>query len=257
VDVGFLDVAVEELHRRGQSIVKLNERLKRDNVALDALNKELEAFSYSVSHDLRTPLRTIDGFSHVLQQDFGEQLDEAAKGYLDRIRQAAQRMGNLIDDLLQLSRISRADLRRERVDLSALAREIADALRAGAPERKLEFDIADGLEADCDPRLSRIALENLLNNACKYSVNRSPARIEFGQKQDDGVTAYYVRDNGAGFDMAYAGKLFGAFQRLHHDREFPGTGIGLATVQRIINKHGGRIWAQAEPGKGAIFSFTL
>lgn len=246
-----------ELHRRDRSIKQLNERLKRDNAALDAANKELEAFSYSVSHDLRTPLRTIDGFSHALQEDCGDQLDEAGQGYLNRIRQAAQRMGGLIDDLIELSRISRADLRRERVDLSALAREIADALKASAPEREVEFNIADRVEAQCDAHLLRIALDNLLNNAWKYSVDRSPARIEFGQKHVDGDTAYYVRDNGAGFDMAYASKLFAAFQRLHHDREFPGTGIGLATVQRIINKHGGRIWAQAELGKGAIFSFTL
>jgi len=166
-------------------------------------------------------------------------------------------MGTLIDDLLKLSRISRIDLTRTDVDLSALAREIEKALRANAPDRKTEFDIADGMQAHGDSRLLRIALNNLLENAWKFTAGRVPARIEFGQKRVDGETVHYVRDNGAGFDMAYAGKLFGAFQRLHDAREFPGSGIGLAIVQRIINKHGGRVWAEAEPEKGATFYFTL
>ena len=245
------------LRQRDRSIEDLNNRLSRDNAELKAVNNELEAFSYSVSHDLRAPLRSIDGFSRVLQEDYEKLLDEDGRDCTARIRQSTQHMGALIDDMLKLSRISRIDLTRTHVDLSEMAREIATTLQTSAPDREAEFDIASGLKASGDSNLLRIALDNVMNNAWKFTAGRSPTRIEFGQKPVDGKTAYYVRDNGVGFDMAYVGKLFGAFQRLHDAREFPGTGIGLATVQRIINKHGGRVWAEAEPDKGATFYFTL
>lgn len=235
----------------------LEMRVAERTEELLAINRELEAFSYSVSHDLRSPLRTIDGFSQILEQDYHEQIDEAGQKHIARIRRSAQRMGELIDDLLKLSRISRGDLTRADIDLSAQVRQVSDVLRSAAPDRQVEIEIADGIRANGDARLLMIVFENLLGNAWKFTISRNPARIEFGQTETDGKVAYFVRDNGAGFDMAYAGKLFGAFQRLHSGSEFPGHGIGLATVQRIIGKHGGRIWAEAEPEKGAAFYFTL
>ena len=235
----------------------LEQRVAERTAELQTANRELEAFSYSVSHDLRAPLRAIDGFSKILEQDCAAQLGEAGRDYLARIRRSAQRMGELIDDLLNLSRIGRIELTRADVDLSAQANAISDALRAASPERDAQFAIAQGMKARGDARLLRIALENLFSNAWKFTARRAPARIEFSQKEVDRETAYCIRDNGAGFDMAYAGKLFGAFQRLHDAREFPGSGIGLAIVQRIIARHGGRIWAEAEPEKGATFYFTL
>ena len=240
-----------------ERLTRAYQRIEQNNVELKAVNKELEAFSYSVSHDLRAPLRAIDGFSQVLQEDYTEHLDEAGRDCTARIRRSAQNIGALIDDMLKLSRITRIDLTRTYVDLSAQSREIADTLRASAPDRKAEFDIADDIKAHGDSHLLRIALSNLLSNAWKFTASRSPARIGFGQMRVDGETVYCVHDNGVGFEMTYVGKLFGAFQRLHDAREFPGTGIGLATVQRIINKHGGRVWAEAEPDKGATFYFTL
>jgi signal transduction histidine kinase len=240
-----------------RQIQELNERLSRDNAELQALNKELEAFSYSVSHDLRAPLRAIDGFSQALLEDQAERLDEGGRDSLMRVRRAAQRMGLLIDDLLKLARIARAEVSVDDIDLSALAREIVEDLQAHAPQRRAEFVITSGLSARGDPQLLRVALENLLSNAWKFTAGREPARIEFGATVADGGPAYFVRDNGIGFDMAYAEKLFGAFQRLHDAKQFPGTGVGLATVQRIIHKHGGRVWAQAESNKGATFYFTL
>jgi len=235
----------------------LEQRVAERTAELQTTNRELEAFSYSISHDLRAPLRAIDGFSQILEHDYAAQFDEAGQDYIARIRRSAQRMGELIDDLLNLSRIGRIELMRVDVDLSAQANAVADMLRATSPERDAEFVIADGMKARGDARLLRIALENLFGNAWKFTARRSPARIAFGQKEIDGEIAYYIRDNGAGFDMAYVGKLFGAFQRLHDAREFPGSGIGLAIVQRIIARHGGRIWAEAEPEKGAVFTFTL
>jgi len=226
-------------------------------IQLEAANRELEAFSYSVSHDLRAPLRGIDGFSQALLEDYADTLDDQGRDYLRRVRSATQRMAGLIDDLLNLSRITRGELRREAVDLSAQARSVAEQLRQAQPERQVEFHIADGLTAEGDPRLLRIALENLLGNAWKFTGKTDPAVIEFGLRRERGEAIYFVRDNGAGFDMAYAGKLFGAFQRLHDVREFEGTGIGLATVQRIIRRHGGRVWAEGESGHGATFHFTL
>lgn len=230
--------------------------LETSNRALAAANREMESFSYSVSHDLRAPLRHINGFSQALMEEYGDLLDGPGKEYLARICAASDRMATLIDDLLELSRVTRAELRRDAVDLSRLCRGIAATLRESAPERDATFIIADGAGAHGDPLLLRQALENLLGNAWKYTSKTPGARIEFGVAAASGTTTYFVRDNGVGFDMAYAGKLFGAFQRLH-GAEFEGTGIGLATVQRIIQRHGGTIRAEGTVGGGATFYFTL
>jgi len=235
----------------------LERRVIERTARLEALNRELEAFSYSVSHDLRAPLRSIDGFSQSLLEDYAGRLDDTGRDYLCRVRAASQRMAQLIDDLLNLSRITRAEIYREEVDLSALARSIVAELQKSQPERPVEFTIAPGLAAEGDARLLRIALENLLNNAWKFTSKHPAARIEFGAMEQEGQTVYFIRDDGAGFDMAYADKLFGAFQRLHTASEFPGTGIGLATVQRIIHRHGGCVWARGEVERGATFYFTL
>jgi PAS domain S-box-containing protein len=231
--------------------------LRQLNAELAAANRELEAFAYSVSHDLRAPLRAIDGFSLALQEDFREQLDAEGQENLSRVRLAAQRMAELIDDLLQLSRVTRSEMRREQVDLSAVARSIVAALQQAESARPAQVTIADGLGAEGDGRLLRVALENLLGNAWKFTGKRPHTQIEFNVMRQNGQAVYFVRDNGAGFDMAYAQSLFGAFQRLHTPREFPGTGIGLATVQRIIHRHGGRVWAEATVEHGATFYFTL
>ena len=217
----------------------------------------MESFAYSVSHDLRAPLRGIDGWSLALVEDFGAQLDEEARHYLGRVRSEAQRMGQLIDDLLRLSRVTRAALDRDSVDLTAMARSIADNLREIHADRQIEFAVQPGLTAYGDARLLEVVLTNLLNNAAKFTGKQAEARIEVGRTENGGKPAFYVRDNGAGFDMAYARSLFGPFQRLHRSSEFPGTGIGLATVQRIVHRHGGRVWAEAQVGRGATFYFTL
>jgi PAS domain S-box-containing protein len=235
----------------------LNADLQRRVAELAAVNRELEAFSYSVSHDLRAPLRSIDGFSQALLEEYGEKLTGEGQDYLRRVRAATQRMGDLIDDLLNLARVTRREMRREPVDLSAVARTILGQLRKGDPDRRVETIVADGLVGWGDPHLLRLVLENLLANAWKFTGRQPAARIEFGMERRDGEAVYYVRDNGVGFDMAYRDKLFGAFQRLHAAREFPGTGIGLATVQRIVTRHGGRVWAEAALGEGATFYFTL
>jgi len=226
-------------------------------VELERKNKELEAFSYSVSHDLRAPLRSIDGFSHALLEDSADRLDEAGKTHLNRIRAAAQRMGSLIDDLLNLSRLSRAEMHMQSLDISALACSIAGDLQKAQPERQIELRIEAGLWATADPGLLRVVLENLLNNALKFTSKRDSAHIEFGMARGNGTPAYFVRDDGAGFDPLYADRLFGAFQRLHAMGDFPGTGIGLATVQRVVHRHGGRIWAESAVNHGATFYFTL
>ncbi|MBI2469749.1 MAG: hypothetical protein HYV59_00695 [Planctomycetes bacterium] len=236
---------------------RIEEDLKQAKAATEAVNKELEAFSYSVSHDLRAPLRAIDGFSQALLEDYAGQFEEQGRDYLQRVRAATQRMAQLIDDMLKLSRITRAEVGREDVDLSALAQEIVSDLNRAQPDRKVEFVIASGLRAHGDSRLLRIALENLLSNAFKFTGTRPKARIEFGLMEKDGKPVYFVRDDGVGFNMAYADKLFGAFQRLHDTREFPGTGIGLAIVQRVIYKHGGKVWAEGEVEKGSAFFFTV
>jgi signal transduction histidine kinase len=224
---------------------------------LEASNQELEAFAYSASHDLRAPLRSIDGFSQALLDDYGDQLPEKGKDYLRRVRAAAQRMAQIIDDMLRLSRVTRSELRRERVDLSALARSIRNELARSAPERRVEMTIANGLEAEADARLVRILMENLLDNAWKFTSGTPRARIEVGARDEAGEQTFFVRDNGAGFDMARADKLFVPFQRLHTASEFPGTGIGLATAQRIVHRHGGRIRAEGAVGRGATVWFTL
>ena len=239
----------------------LAERASKDledaNRELEGANSELEAFSYSVSHDLRSPLRSIEGFAQILLEDHAQGLDEEARGYLRRVRAASRRMALLIDDLLDLSRVTRSSLTRQMVDLSALAREIAAEIEKSQPDRRVRLVIADGLAVRGDPRLLRVLLENLLGNAFKFTQKEREATIEFGAVTRDGGVAYYVRDNGVGFDEAYATKLFGAFQRLHGSEEFEGTGIGLATVQRIVQRHGGKAWAEGAVGKGATFFFTL
>jgi PAS domain S-box-containing protein len=236
---------------------ELEERVRRRTAELEASNAELEAFAYSVSHDLRAPLRAIDGFSHALQEEYGAGLDEEAQAHLERIRFGVGRMSLLIDDLLQLSRVTRARIREDTVNLGAIASEVIEGFRQAAPGRAVQVRIGDELSARGDPTLLGAALENLLGNAWKFTQGCAPARIEIGRQDQDGETVYYVRDNGAGFDMKYAGKLFGAFQRLHSSQEFEGTGIGLATVQRIVRRHGGRVWAEGEVGQGATFYFTL
>ncbi|NLH48956.1 MAG: HAMP domain-containing protein [Myxococcales bacterium] len=246
--------------RLKRTLAELEQRVAERTRQLEAANQELESFSYSVSHDLRSPLRGIDGFSQALLEDYHDKLDPEGRDYLRRVRQASQRMARLIDDLLQLSRVTRGELRRTTVDLSRLAGEIVNELIQRDPRRRIEWTIAAGAVASADENLIRAALENLLNNAWKFTGKREAARIEFGvvpPSGDEKNMIYFVRDNGAGFNMAYADKLFGAFQRMHSPAEFEGSGIGLATVQRIVHRHGGRIWAEAAVGEGATFYFTL
>ena len=239
---------------------RAHRELEALNTKLEAANSELEAFSYSVSHDLRTPLRAIDGFSQALLEDYGAVLEPEGRDYLHRLRNAAQNMGRLIEDLLRLSRVTRAELQWSDVDLSAMCRSIAAELAASTPERYVDVTVADGLTLRGDERLLGQAMRNLLDNAWKFTANTPAARIEVGEvpaADRNKSKVFFVRDNGAGFDMARADKLFGAFQRLHPVDEFPGSGIGLAIVRRIIHRHGGRIWADAAVGKGATFYFTL
>ncbi len=249
-----LERRVEE---RTHELQERNESLRRNAAELLAANTELDAFAYSVSHDLRAPLRSIDGFSQILLEDYSEKLDEAGRESLQRVRAASQRMGTLIDDLLKLARVTRAEIRTEDVDLSGMAREIVADLQRTTPERQVEFDIAPGLNARGDTRLLRVALDNLLRNSWKYTAKQPAPRVEFRSADANGGRTFMVRDNGAGFDMKYADKLFGVFQRLHSAADFEGTGIGLATVRRIINRHGGRIWAEGAVDQGATFYFTL
>jgi PAS domain S-box-containing protein len=249
--------------RRAEEAVRqlntdLEKRVQERTAELTVANKELESFSYSVSHDLRAPLRAISGFSDALSRSLGSRLDDTAHGYLRRVQAATERMGQLIDDLINLARVSRTDMQRQPVDLSTVARTIIGDLRAQNPDRQVTVEIADDLQAEGDPRLLRAVLENLLGNAWKYTGKKPQAAISFTETRDsNGTLAYAIRDDGAGFDMQYASKLFGAFQRLHTPSEFPGTGIGLATVQRIIHRHGGQIWAESRLEKGACFFFTL
>jgi len=236
---------------------ELEQRVKDRTAELEASNRELEAFCYSVSHDLRAPLRGIDGWSLALLEDYGDKFDETGRLYLQRVRANTQRMGRLIDDLLLLSRVARGPIQRSRVDLTAIAQSVAARLREAEPERRVEFAVQPGLTAQGDARLLDIVLSNLLGNAWKFSHARPLARVEFGRIEIDGRPAFFVRDNGVGFDMNYAQKLFGAFQRMHKTSEFPGTGIGLATVLRVIQRHRGRVWAEAQVDRGATFYFTI
>jgi two-component system, sensor histidine kinase and response regulator len=224
---------------------------------LEHKNRELESFSYAVSHDLRAPLRRIDSFSRAVLDSQSEKLDEAGRRYLERVREASQHMSELIDDVLHLSRVTRADLREQEVDLSSIANLILSRLQEGDPGRKVEIKVRPGVIVTGDGQLLRIMLHNLLENAWKFTSKQPESRIEFGVTQSAGEPTYFVRDNGAGFDMTYADRLFGPFQRLHRQGEFPGSGIGLATVQRIIHRHGGRVWAEGLVGQGATFQFTL
>jgi PAS domain S-box-containing protein len=248
---------VTQRKRMEEDVQKLNEDLRQRAAQLEATNKELEAFSYSVSHDLRAPLRSIDGFSHVVLEDYGEQLPADARGYLERVRAAAQRMAVLIDDLLNLSRVTRTTLQPKFINLSKMAEEIVQGLQETQPGRQVTVSLMPDLMVEADPHLIHIVLENLLSNAWKFTSKNEQPVIEFGQKNHVKERTFYVRDNGVGFDMAYADKLFGVFQRLHSVSEFPGTGVGLATVHRIISIHGGRIWAESTEGKGTTFYFTL
>ncbi len=235
----------------------LEDLVQQRTAELRAANQELESFAYSVSHDLRSPLRSMSGFSQAVLEDCGDYLDATCVAHLKRIQAAAAKMAALIDELLKLSRVTRSRLAWREVDLSRMATDILGGFRQQEPARRVEVSIAPDLRAHCDPGLLEIALRNMLNNAWKFTAGTPDARIAFDAHEEGSDLVFCVRDNGAGFDMAYADKLFGVFQRLHHAEEFGGNGIGLATVQRIISRHRGRIWARAEPGKGAEFFFTL
>lgn len=253
-DISARKAAEQEIRQLNANLEK---RVAERTHELQVTNKELESFCYSVSHDLRAPLRAIDGFSQALEEDYAAMMDADGKSYLDRVRKATKRMSGLIDDLLELSRIARAELKQQPVDLTQIARLVIEELGHGHPDRKVEWIIATQLPAHGDPRLLRIVLDNLLGNAWKFTRNQPQPRIEFGMTPKEGKTVYFVRDNGAGFDMNYASKLFGVFQRLHSANEYEGTGVGLANVQRVIHRHGGSVWAEAKVNEGATFYFTL
>jgi signal transduction histidine kinase len=241
-----------------REVEALNSKLRRDAIEIEATNRELEAFSYSVSHDLRAPLRSITGFSQALLEDHAGGLDEQGRDYLDRVVRAGQRMAELIEDIMVLSRISRKDMQREPVDLSVAALDVAHGLSESQPQRNVEVDVEPGLVADGDPKLLRILMENLLANAWKFTALQAHPRIEVGAlPSKNGERVFYVQDNGAGFDMEHAGRLFTPFQRLHSEAQFPGNGVGLATVQRVVRRHGGRVWAQGKVSQGATFFFTV
>ena len=248
---------ITDRKRVEENIQQLNQDLKQRAAQLEAANKELESFSYSVSHDLRAPLRSIDGFSHILIEDYGGQLPAEGINYLERVRAAAKRMAELIDDLLNLARVTRSPLQPRLTNLSAIVESISNNIKEENPERNVTLSVTPDLMVNGDPHLLHIALENLVNNAWKFTSKKEHAIIEFGQQSKAHERTFFIRDNGSGFDMAYVNKLFGVFQRLHSVSEFPGTGVGLATVHRIITIHGGHIWAEAEEGKGATFFFTL
>jgi signal transduction histidine kinase len=254
----LLTIAVErnarQLERR---VAERTGELAESNQKLESANKELESFAYSVSHDLRAPLRSVDSFSQIVLEEYSEKLDEDGVRYLRRVRAGAQHMGQLIDALLNLSRVSRAQLKREPVHLSSVALSVVNELRDGEPTRTVNAEIAPNIQANCDAGLLRVVMDNLIGNAWKFTGKRERACLEFGVNREEGDAVYYIRDNGAGFDMAYAAQLFAPFQRLHQTSEFAGTGIGLATVQRIIQRHGGRIWAKSAVEEGATFYFTL
>jgi signal transduction histidine kinase len=252
----FVDLYKAQLELRRYR-TQLEDLVQERTAALTAVNRELEAFSYSVSHDLRGPLVTFDGLSQSLVEGYGSKLDDTAKDYLARMRRASERMTSAFDGLQSLFQLTNGEIRREPVDVSALATEVADELRGENPKRQVELNIADGLVVSGDRRLVRILLGNLINNAWKFTSKERVASIEVASELVDGEVRTFVRDNGVGFDMIYGHKLFGAFQRLHSQSEFPGAGIGLATVRRIVNRHGGRAWAEGVVGEGATFYFVL
>jgi signal transduction histidine kinase len=260
--------ARDTLDARDREMAELTQQLSDRSHELANAMRELDSLAHAVSHDLRAPLRIVDGFAAIVLEDYGDRgkpLDDLGRDHLRRIVAASQRMNTMIDTLLGMSRMTSRELTRERVDLSQIARELADDLsndvREREPARSTEFVIAAGVKVDGDPTLMRLVLQNLLGNAVKFSAKQRDARVEFGSTDDGGVPVYFVRDNGAGFDMRFAEKMFGMFQRLHSSNEFPGTGVGLATVQKIVRRHGGRVWAEATPapaqGHGATFYFTL
>jgi signal transduction histidine kinase len=250
-----------ELYRAQQELrryrTQLETLVEERTIALTAINRELEAFSYSVSHDLRAPLVSFDGLSQTLLEKYGQELDATATDYLQRMREASQRMTSVFDGLQMLFRLTSGEIRREVVDVSAMAAQITDELRAAHPDRQVDVDIAPGISASGDQRLVRILTTNLINNAWKFTGGKEPARITIGREEVDGESRIFVKDNGVGFDMIDSHRLFGAFQRLHSQSEFPGAGIGLATARRIINRHGGRVWAEGVVGEGATFYFVL
>jgi light-regulated signal transduction histidine kinase (bacteriophytochrome) len=256
----LISSSVRDLTDRRQAeeqILKLNSALKDRVAELDLAYKELESFSYSVSHDLRAPLRHIDGFARILKQEHAGQLSQDGIRYLDRVLEAANHMGHLVDDLLNLAHIGRREITRQRVRLEDVVQQSIAELLPETRDRQIEWLIEPISDADCDPGLMKLVFSNLLSNSVKFSRTRENAVIEVGECDSRGVPAYFVRDNGVGFDPKYADKLFGVFQRLHRQEDFEGTGIGLATVQRIIRRHGGEIWAESELDRGATFFFTL
>lgn len=250
-----------ELFRAQQELrryrTQLESLVEERTVALTAINRELEAFSYSVSHDLRGPLVSFDGVSQRLLEDYGTELDDKAKDYLERMREASERMTSVFDGLQMLFRLTSGEIRREQVDISAMAKRIVEDMRSASPVRKVTVEIAPDISASADERLVRILMSNLMNNAWKFTGPKGSARIAIGREIVDGESRIFVRDNGVGFDMIDSHRLFGAFQRLHSQSDFPGAGIGLATARRIVNRHGGRIWAEGAVGEGATFSFVL
>jgi PAS domain S-box-containing protein len=256
-DASGKPIAISTIARDISDIKRIQRELTQARDAAEVANRELESFSYSVAHDLRAPLRSIDGFSQALLEDCSDKLDEDGRKYLRFVRQSAQLMAQLIDDMLTLSRVTRHPIEWQNIDLTALARASWERLERSDPGRSIQFSVEEKMTARGDPRLLGVVLDNLLGNARKFTSKRAGARVEVGRTTADGRDAYFVRDNGAGFDMAYAGKLFGAFQRLHPASDFEGTGVGLATVQRIVHRHGGRVWGEGRVDAGATFTFTL